>query len=199
MLYPRLMADLLTTLELARWTGNEPAAVDADPFAAEVIDKVSQLACFLGGHDGTKLDPAGVAIPEWTLDPGDTLAPFDARMVVLAVAKRCYSNPDQVVQEGSVGPIGGDRVLDAAALLFSLTDSERATLTKYNTDGDPDGEEGELFTMRMQRGAETTVSTSPLYVGDDQQINLSLSADPREWKIPLFNPGDPGDNSLYGG
>lgn len=199
MLYPWGMADLLTTLELARWTGNDPTQVEADPFAAEVIEKVSQLACFLGGHDGTKVDSTGAPIPEWQLAAGADQAPFDVRMVVLAVAKRCYANPDQVVQEGGVGPIGGDRVLDAAALLFSLSDTERRTLTKYNDDGDPDAAD-ELFTIRMIAGDEAVLQTSPLYASDNQQINMTpdQSAYP-SWDIPLFNPGDPGDDSLYGG
>lgn len=194
------MADLLTTNELALWTQREPTVVESDPFAAEVIDKVSQLACFLGGHDGTHFLADGVTvIPEWNNVEGNAdRAPFDVRMVVLQVAKRCYSNPDQVVAEGGVGPIGGDRVLDAAALLLSLTDSERSTLTKYNDDGDPDGAD-DLWTLRINRDADAGTAGSPvLYVSDDQQVGMdsTQSAYP-SWDIPLFNPGDPGDPNLY--
>mgnify|MGYP003295844529 CR=1 FL=1 len=195
LLYHGCMADLLTKNELALWTQTSPAVVENDPFAAEVIDKVSQMAAFLGGHDGTKYDAAGALIPEWTL-AGTTTAPFDVRMVVLQVCKRCYSNPDQVVQEGSVGPIGGDRVLDAAALLLSLTESERATLTKYNTAGDPDGST-ELWTLRISR-EDAPLSPATIYASDDQQIGMTpdQSAYP-SWDIPLFNPGDPGDPNHY--
>jgi hypothetical protein len=182
------MADLLTPRELALWTGKTEAEVVEDAFAAEVIDKVSQLAQFIGGQ------------PLWSLVPGEHAAPFDVRMVVLQVCKRAYENPRQVVQEGGVGPIGGDRVLDVAALLLDLTESERATLTKYNPAGDPDGGDTELFVLQTTRGQETTMKAVTLYVGDDQQINMheGQSAYP-EWKFPLFSPGDPGDPNLYEG
>lgn len=197
------MADLLTTATLAKWTQSEDAEVAADPFAVDLIEKASALICFIGGHDGTKLDEDDVAIPEWSLDgSGDTVvAPIDVQMVALQVIKRSYENPGQVLQEGSVGPIGGDRVADTQALFMDFTETERRTVAKYNPDGDPtdtEGTAGEVFVLPTTRGDETTLpQTSPLYVGDDQQINLATSPDPREWKIPLFNPGDPGDDSLY--
>jgi hypothetical protein len=168
------MADLITAQELATWTENELADIEADPLAAEVMSKVSDLARFLGGQ------------PLWDLVPGETMAPFDVRLVVLVVAKRCYENPKQVVQEGSIGPIGGDRVLDVAAMLMELTESERATLTKYNPDGDPDNAGG-LYVIATTPRAGTTAETV-LYVPDD-----SLS----DWYIPMFSPGDPGDPNLY--
>lgn len=190
------MADLLTKSKLALWTQRDPAKVELDLFATEVIDVVSKMACWLGGHDGTKLDSAGVAIPEWTLPDGDNPAPFDVQMVALQVAKRSYGNPDQVVQEGGVGPIGGDRFIDAAALLLSLTDSERATLTKYNSEGDPDGAD-DLWVLTIDRSPETSLIAPTLYVSDDQQVGMTPdeSAYP-SWDIPLFNPGDPGDPNL---
>src|SRR5690242_20700393 len=130
------MADLITPRELALWTGNTEADVVADPFAAEVMEKVSEMVRFLGGH------------PEWVLDPGVNQVPYDVRLLVLVVAKRCYENPGQVVQEGSVGPIGGDRVLDVAAMLFDLSETERATLTKYNPAGDPDAAGEGVWVLR---------------------------------------------------
>lgn len=195
------MANLLTPRELALWTsstvGKTEAEVEADPFATEVIEKVSEMVQFIGGHDGTKLDPAGEPIAEWTLEPGVTLAPYDVRMVVLQVCKRSYENPKQVVQEGGVGPIGGDRVLDAAALLLNLSETERAIVAKYNPDGDPDGGSDEVWVMETTRGEETTALSVKLYVGDDSQVNLESSADPREWMIPMFSPSDPGDPNNY--
>lgn len=181
------MANLLTTETLARWTQEDPAEVAADPFALDLIDKLSQLICWLGGH------------PDWTLEPGENRVPIDVEMVMLQVAKRSYENPGQVLQEGNVGPIGGDRVADVQALFMDFTETERATITKYNPAGDPDAgsNAGELFVITTTRGDDLLPQTSPLYVGDNQQINLETSADPREWKIPLFNPGDPGDDANY--
>lgn len=199
------MADLLTLQALAKWTQSDTDEVVADPFAADLISKVSALACFIGGHDGTKTDSEGVAIPEWSLDMGPAQAPVDVQMVVLQVCKRSYENPGQVLQAGSVGPLGGDKVTDTQALFMDFTGAERATLARYNPDGDPtgvsaEGGQGQLFVMPTTRGDETSLpSSSPLYVGDDQQVGLAASADPREWMIPLFSPGDPGDDSLYGG
>lgn len=180
------MADyLIKASELATWTGNDAATVATDPLAKEVMDKVSQLARFKAGQ------------PDWTLDAGLDQIPFDARMVVLQVCKRTYENPRQVVQEGNIGPIGGDRVLDAAALLMELTEYENAVLVKYNPEGDPTPlEGGQVFTLTMMED-EVSTPGSALYMGDNQQINLSSSADPREWMIPMFNPADPGDDSLY--
>lgn len=201
MRYTRAMADLLTTDTLAKWTQEDPADVAADPFAVDLIDKTSQLICFIGGHDGTKVDSEGDLIPEWDLVAGPTLAPIDVQMVALQVIKRSYENPNQVLQEGSIGPLGGDRVTDTQALFMDFTEAERRTLAKYNVDGDPTdtaGGGGEVFVLQTTRGAETTVpQTSPLYVGDNLQVGLAESADPREWKIPLYNPGDPGDDSKY--
>lgn len=201
MLYPSVMADLLTTATLAKWTQEDPVEVAADEFAVDLISKVSQLICFIGGHDGTKVDVNGDTIPEWTLNIGATQAPIDVQMVALKVIKRSYENPEQVIQAGSIGPLGGDRVADTQALFMDFTDEERRTLARYNPDGDPtpsDDAAGQIFVLTTTRGEHTSLpQTSPLYMGDDQQVNLSSSADPREWQVPMFNPGDPGDDSLY--
>lgn len=169
------MAHLITFAELATWTQSDVDEVTADPFAEEVLDKVSGLVRFLSGQ------------PDW--EPETT--PFDARLVALVVAKRSYANPDQE-KASSVGPIHGT-VLDVAAMLLDLTDTERATLTKYNTDGDPNAAPSGLHLISMTAPAQVELATV-LYVGDDQQINLGAE---REWMIPLFNPGDPGDPNLY--
>lgn len=194
------MADLLTTQTLARWTQSDETEVADDPFAVDLINKVSQLICFVGGHDGSKLDEFGDVVPEWTLDAGPTQAPIDVQMVALQVIKRSYENPGQVVQEGSVGPLGGDKVADVQALFMDFTEAERRTVAAYNPDGDPTPQEGagEVFVLQTTRGDETTLpQTSPLYMGDNMQVGLAESADPREWMIPLFNPGDPGDDANY--
>lgn len=161
------MADLITPRELALWTQSDEAEVAIDPWAIEVMEKVSMLARFLGGQP-------------WELAD----VPFDVRMVVIQVAKRTYANPDQEVSS-NIGPIGS-RVLDAAALLTNLTEAERATLTKYNAEGDPNSDAG-LWVMSTAAPNAGPVE-AVLYVPDD-----SLS----DWYIPMFSPGDPGDPALY--
>ncbi len=181
-----MATNLLTLGTLAKWTQGDAAAVASDPFAKDLIAKVSELVCFIGGH------------PDWTLDEGVDKAPIDVQMVVLQVCKRSYENPGQVIQE-TIGPLS-ERVTDLQALFMDFTEAERRTISKYNPDGDPTAQEGagQVFTMPTTRGAETTLpQTSPLYVGDNMQVGLAESADPREWMIPLLNPGDPGDDANY--
>lgn len=190
------MADLLSTAALATWTGKTATEVADDPFAVDVIAQVSAYLCFLGGHDGTKLDDLGVVIPEWTYEPGEDQAPIDVRMLALKVIRRTYTNVDQVVQEGGIGPIGGDRVVEDAAKMFDLTEAERRVITKYNDDGDPE-EGGQLWIQPIGGDDSATLLDATLYVGDDSQVGLATSDDPREWKLPFFSPGDPGDPNLY--
>lgn len=190
------MANLLLPQTLAKWTSQEDSEILDDPFAMDVIDKVSQLICFIGGHDGTLVNAAGDIVPEWDLIPGPTMAPIDIQMIALKVIKRSYENPEQVIQAGSIGPLGGDRVADIQALFLDFSDEERAAIARYNPNGDPAGADdgaGQIFVISTTRGEASSLPDVPtLYVGDNQQINLSSSPDPREWKIPMFNPGDPG-------
>lgn len=181
--------NLITDHELAVWSGESDATVTGSQLAQDVMAKMSDYARFLGFYPKTGVDVGWQTIED---------APFDVKLVVLKVSRRAYKNPDEVVQEGGIGPIGGDRLRDEAALSLELTESERATITKYNPAGDPEtGDTATLWVQPTYGGTETQLQTSPLYVGDDGQINLQTSADPREWKIPLFNPGDPGDDSRY--
>lgn len=169
---------LVTARELALWTSSDPDEVQSDPFALEVMDKVSDMIRHLGGH------------PDWTLEPGEDQAPFDVRMVVLGVAKRCYENPKQVKAEGSVGPIGGDTVLDVAAILWELTDAERAKVVRHNPDGDPDFVPQTLFTLSTAYDGPLGASNE-IYMSDDQQVNMhpGQSAWP-SWDIPVFTEQD---------
>lgn len=199
------MANLLTPATLAKWTQSDIGEVAADAFAADLIAKVSQLICFLGGHDGTVLDPddeLGLEyLPEWSLDGADdtVVAPIDVQMVALQVIKRSYENPGQVLQEGSIGPLGGDRVADVQALFMDFTERERATITRYNPDGDPNPVDGQgtIFTLPTSTETDLLVG-SELYVSDNQQVGMTpdKNAYP-SWDIPLFNPGDPGDDLNY--
>lgn len=173
--------ELITPTELAVWTQTPQATIDSDPFAAEVMSKVSSYIKFLAGRDGTKFEADGVTpVPEWTYDS----APFDVKMIVLWMCKRTYVNPDQETSSG-VGPIRST-VLDAAALGMALTDEERKTVLGYRVGGAPT----DLWVLTTTRGSD--LPTDVLYLPDDQQVGLAESADPRPWMIPMFHEDDPG-------
>lgn len=164
------MADeLISERELALWTQTPEATVAADPFAAEVREKVSDYVRFV----------AGQTRETWTA----ATVPYDARVIVLWMAKRTYQNPDQIVQEG-VGPLN-ERRLDEAALGMALTESERETLEDYKTGAAVGG--GGLWVLSLDDTAPT-VAAAVVFVPDDSYS---------DWYIPMFSPGDPGDPNLY--
>lgn len=163
------MADeLITERELALWTQTPEATIAADPFAAEVREKVSDFVRFV----------AGQTRETWTA----TSVPYDARVIVLWIAKRTYQNPGQVVQEG-VGPLN-ERRLDEAALGMSLTESERDTLEGYRPGGDPD----KGIYVISTGGTPGTLHHAVLFAPDGSYS---------DWYIPMFREGDPGDPNLY--
>lgn len=193
------MSFLLPPATLGLWVSPKKtqAEIEADAFAMDVIQQVSDYFCFLAGHDGTQFEDDGVTpIPAWTYEPGANQAPIDVRMLALKVIRRTYTNTDQVIQEGNLGPIGGDRVADDAAMLFTLTDAERRVLTKYNDEGDPE-EGGQLWIQPIGSDQQLSLEDPVLFVSDDQQVNIDTTNAAPSWDIPLFSPGDPGDPNNY--
>lgn len=55
-------------------------------------------------------------------------APRRAVMIAEQLAKRSYLNPDAIVAEGGIGPIGGDRTVEDFARTFELTEAEEIYL-----------------------------------------------------------------------
>ena len=163
------MADeLITERELALWTQTPEATIAADPFAAEVREKVSDFVRFV----------AGQTRETWTT----ATVPYDARVIILWMAKRTYQNPDQVVQEG-LGPLS-ERRLDEAALGMALTESERETLEGYRPGGAP----GSGLYVISTAGPAPATQQAVVFVPDDSYS---------DWYIPMFSEGDPGDPNLY--
>lgn len=178
--------NLITDRELAVWAGTTETAIARDPLAQDVMLKMSSYARFLAFAP----KPEG----EWGWATRDE-TPFDVKLMVLKICRRAYTNPNEVVREGNIGPIGGDTLREEAALGMELTALERGTFTAYNPAGDPtEGDTGALWVQPTSGGTGQISQDATLYVSDDQQINLSTSPDPRPWKIPLFNPGDPGES-----
>ena len=162
------MAELITESEMALWTQRTVAELQADPFAAEVRSKVGDYLSFLAGH------------PEWDV----STAPIDVRTIAIWMVRRTYTNPDQETSS-TVGPLAS-RTLDEAALAMALTDSEAATLARYKSEAA--GATGGLWTMSIGGAAATLQPT--VYLGDDSQVGLATSVDPREWMIPYLDPND---------
>lgn len=114
------MADLITIQELAIWARRE--IEPDDTFATTVISAASLVVAETAQH------------PEWTRT-GLTAAPPRAKLICATLAKRTYLNPDAVVREGSVGPIGGDTVVEDFARTLELTEAEIATLQGFVGEG----------------------------------------------------------------
>ncbi len=167
---------LITTRELALWASREFSEVDSDPWAAEVVDKFSDYARFLGGIDWANPVTLEAEVP----------VPFDVRMAVLVAAKRTYGNPDAEVHT-SVGPISS-RILDEVAIVGAFTEKELEAIQGYNPAGGPGG----LWVQTLTRGEDPLPYAEVLYVVDDQQINMGLTNAYPSWGIPMFNEGDPG-------
>lgn len=155
---------IITVEQLAKWTQLELDEVSADPFAVDLVEKVSLLACHLAGH------------PEWM----DTAAPIDVWMVVMNVCKRSYENPGRVIQE-TTGPLG-ERVIEDQALFTQFSEDERKTLEGYN-DGKGATDGPSLFTISTDTSGPSAEARETIYYFDNQQVNLGAE---RSWDIPYL-------------
>lgn len=72
---------------------------------------------WLGVTDETGAAPAPLAAP-----------PARAVMIAEQLAKRSYLNPDSIVAEGAIGPIGGDRYVEELSRFMELTEEEASYL-----------------------------------------------------------------------
>lgn len=151
------MADdpLLTIAELAVWARTEIPA--DDPFALVVIDAAS-----LKVREAAKQ-------PDWTA----ATVPATARLIAIQLAKRTYLNPDAVIAEGGIGPIGGDRYIEDFARTLELTDLERADLEALAPNAATGG--NGLWVQPMTRGDIETTETA--YYFDNSGS---------DWAIPMY-------------
>lgn len=161
------MAEIITPQEVATWARRDVSTFGA--FETMVIDETRLLVAGVAEH------------PEWVTD--DVEVPHRARVIALNVAKRTITNPDQVVQEGSIGPIGGDRVREEAALALQLSDAERDELLGLR--GEP-GEINGLWTLSTNADRSFQTVT---YVADDSGS---------DWMIPFATTGDVGEPDALG-
>lgn len=152
------MADepLLSITELATWT--RQVIADDDPFALAVISAASLRVREVASQ------------PDWTL----LTAPPSARLIAIQLAKRTYLNPDAVVAEGGLGPIGGDRFIEDFARTLELTEYERTTLEGLAPAGEV-GKGSRLWVQETTRGDLETATD--VYYFDNSGS---------DWAIPMY-------------
>lgn len=146
--YAGAMTPLLTPTTLAL-IAQEDVLSDPD-YATYCIEAASYLVVDETGYsEWIGLNPDGT---ETAVVP----APRRAAMVAEQLAKRAYLNPNAVVAEGGVGPIGGDRTVEDFARTFEFTEAELEYLGKIAKDtGNAAG--GGLWTMEIENlGVGTT-------------------------------------------
>jgi hypothetical protein len=131
-----------------------------------VADRVGAYA-WLGVND------AGVAIPV-------VAAPRRAVMIAEQLAKRAYLNPDAIVAEGSIGPIGGDRTVEDFARTFELTEAEDAYLETLAVAAGTSAKANRLGSIGIE-------VTTPMLVGDTTIWVPDL--DPRAEAWPIGTEG----------
>lgn len=150
-------ADLLTVPELAVWARQE-IAVD-DPFALAVIAAASLKTRQVAGF------------PDWTAAD----VPPVAKMICTQLAKRTYLNPDSVIAEGGLGPIGGDRYVEDFARALEFTQAETDALLDL-VGGEPSGD-GRLWVQPTTRGPVemVTAGNATGYYFDDSGSDWAIA------------------------
>lgn len=160
------MADTLETLaHLALWTGKDPVAVAADPFAQFVLEKATELV----------VDKAGIPA-EWVTDP--TLVPARAKTICLLVASRTYTNRRSIISQ-SVGPISETMMAQMAAAM-QLTEAEAEELQDMANDNA--GTFGGLWVLPTTRGDDYPLP---------ETVHLPDSSG-SDWLIPYGTEGETG-------
>lgn len=152
---------LITETELATICQLPDQVIPAErlPFATMIIDLASDIVRDTASH------------PEWD----QNTVPFRAKMICLLVAKRSYQNPNNVVVEGALGPIGGDRVLDVQAMGLYLTEAEASDLARLVGDGTAATNPNRLWVLQNSGGIPEATTG---YVFDDSGS---------DWAIPYVD------------
>lgn len=110
-------------------------------------------------------------------------APDSLRVIVGQVAKRAYKNPDQIVQDGSIGPIGGDRYAQAYAAGLSLTEEEEAEVQRIaRRSSGRTGKGIKILGFRVPHHG--TYGRTGTYVPDRPAPGLGFSAG-SDWQVPI--------------
>ena len=114
------MTPMLDSATLELLVDEEP--LENPAYGDYCMRNASLIVADAAGHP----DWVGVAADGTDIVP--VAAPRRAVMIAEQLAKRSYLNPNAVVREGSVGPIGGDQTIEEFARTFELTEVEAAYL-----------------------------------------------------------------------
>lgn len=109
-------------------------------------------------------------------------APRRAVMIAEQLAKRAYQNPDAIVTEGSIGPIGGDRTVEDFARTFELTAEEKEYLDTLAL-GRPGGTENQLWSLQTQVRSARIVGGATIRLPD-------LDARAKVWPVGTVGVDD---------
>ena len=159
---------LLTLRELEVWSRTEITTENGE-FANMVLEAVSQRVLYECGSP-----------PGWN----ELTTPPVVRSVVVAVASRTFRNPDSIVSEGSIGPIGGDRYAETLARALYFTQSELDIL--HNAPGAQPIEKacGRLWVL----GWETEPEPSPIiYLWDTPGPYMAPDNAGANWGVPMID------------
>ncbi len=133
------MTPMLDVAELEVWCRKPIAGTPKEPFAIAVLQAASLVVADKANH------------ADWLADDFPGPLPGRAKLICTLLAKRSFLNPDSVISEGGIGPIGGDRYVEEMAKFLTLTDQEIADLEDLD-DGSGAGGTGGLWTMEITSG-----------------------------------------------
>lgn len=161
------MTPLLTVAQLAIWA--RTSIEDDDEFALAVVDAASLVVADRAKH----MDWIEIIAPA----TARVAAPSRAVLIAIQLAKRTFLNPDAVIAEGGIGPIGGDRFVEDFARTLELTSVEGEELDGMRPA--VAGGNGALWVMTIETG-RTPANSGTIYVPDGS------SAD---WPFPIGTEG----------
>jgi hypothetical protein len=161
------MKTMLQLDELEIWCRQPIAGTDKAPFAGAVLQAASVKVAEAAKHI------------EWLDDAYAEPLPAKAKLICTLLAKRSFLNPDSVISEGGIGPIGGDRYVEDMARFLELTEQELVDLASLSPDGEAGG--GGLWSQEIDTGRRVATFDDTIYLPDN---------DPRADYHPLLSTRD---------
>jgi hypothetical protein len=132
------MKAMLTLEELEVWCRQTIVGEPSEGFAQAVLDAASLTVATQALHS------------EWIADDFADPVPARPKLIATLLAKRSFLNPDSIISEGGIGPIGGDRYVEEMAKFLVLTDQEISDLEVFRASGT--GAPTGLWTMEIETG-----------------------------------------------